>query len=66
MIKKETLKKSKLTCKGILKAIDDEGLHIADSLDSKDTECLPLDMLNEFIGKPINLTVTVSEELDEE
>ncbi len=58
MIQKEVKRQSKLICKGILKAIDDEGLHIADSPDSKDTECFSLDMLSDYIGKPINLTVT--------
>lgn len=69
MVKKEMEVKTKITAKGILQGIDDEGLHIEDTK-SGETDTLSLDALKMFIGKEISFSVgdsqKVEKDIDEE
>jgi hypothetical protein len=54
-IKKEETKNIKLSAKGILVALDDEGFHVEDEKDGT-TEVLSLDEIKELlVGKSVNI-----------
>ena len=59
MIKKEMEIKNKITAKGTLVGVDDEGLHIQDPK-TEETEVLELDAFKMFVGKEISFSVTDS------
>lgn len=64
-VKKEELKSIKLSAKGILTALDDEGFHIEDEK-SGDVEVLSLDDIKELlVGKSISIAFVNKEELEE-
>jgi hypothetical protein len=55
-IKKEELKSIKLTAKGILVALDDEGFHVEDEKEGN-VEVLTLDEIKELlVGKSVNIS----------
>lgn len=64
-IKKEVKMETKITCKGILKGIDDEGLHIEDEKTGV-VEVLGFDSLKAFTEKNISITVTDSQKTEVE
>ncbi len=65
-VKKEELKSIKLSAKGILVGLDDEGFHIEDEK-SGDIEVLSLDDIKELlVGKSVNIAFANKEPLEEE
>lgn len=56
MVKKEMSVTTKISAKGILQCIDDEGLHIEDCK-SGTVDVLSIDALKLFVGKEINFSI---------
>jgi hypothetical protein len=65
MIKREMEIKNKVTAKGILKCVDDAGLHIEDTK-SGEVETLSMDALKMFIDKEIAFSVADSTKMEKE
>ena len=65
-IKKEELKSIKLSAKGILVALDDEGFHVKDEKDGT-VEVLSLDEIKELlIGKSVTIAFANKELFEQE
>ena len=62
-VKKEELKSLKLSAKGILKAVDDEGFHIEDEK-TGEIDVLSLDDIKEFVDKYVTIAFANKEELE--
>lgn len=65
MIKKETEIKNRILAKGILKAIDDVGLHIED-IKTGIVDVLDLDVLEMFLGKEISFSIADSDKIEKD
>lgn len=65
-VKKEELKSIKLSAKGILVALDDEGFHVEDEK-TGENEVLSLeDIKNLLVGKSVNIAFANKEPFDDE
>ena len=62
-IKKEETKSIKLSAKGILVAVDDEGFHIEDEKEGT-VEVLTLDEIKTLLNKSITIAFANKEDLD--
>ncbi|HHX71217.1 MAG TPA: hypothetical protein GX708_24625 [Gallicola sp.] len=65
MIKKETEIKNKISAKGILKAIDDAGLHIEDGK-TGEVDTLNLDAFKPFLDKEISFSIAESSKVEQD
>jgi uncharacterized protein YPO0396 len=64
-VKKEELKSIKLTAKGVLLEVSEEGLLIEDEK-SGDQETLLFDDIRALVGKSVNIAIANKEQLEEE
>lgn len=63
-VKKEEIVNTKLSAKGILRAIDSEGFHVEDEK-SEEIECLTLDDINTLLlNKSVTISFASKEEVD--
>lgn len=65
MIKKETEIKNRISAKGILKAVDDAGLHIED-IKTGIVDVLDLDAFGMFLDKEVSFSITDSNKIEKD